>query len=146
MMWPVLTKVQYERLPEILSNRKIWVQIGISLVLNWLVGPFIMLALAWATLPDQPEYRIGVILVGLARCIAMVMIWNQLAGGDHNYCAILVVINSVLQIVLYAPMAIFFINVISHEEAFSLEYSTVAIDVVIVSICQYIHIRAQLKQ
>lgn len=74
------------------------------------------------------------------------MIWNQLAGGDHNYCAILVVINSVLQIILYAPMAIFFINVISREEAFSLEYSTVAIDVVIVSICQYIHIRAQLKQ
>lgn len=72
MMWPVLTKVQYERLPEILSNRKIWVQIGISLVLNWLIGPFIMLALAWATLPDQPEYCIGVILVGLARCIAMV--------------------------------------------------------------------------
>ena len=77
MMWPILTKVQYERLGEIFSARKIWYQIGVSLVLNWLIGPFIMLALAWATLPDLPEYRIGVILVGLARCIAMVMIWSD---------------------------------------------------------------------
>lgn len=76
MMWPILTKVQYERLGEIFATRKIWYQIGVSLVLNWLVGPFIMLALAWATLPDLPQYRIGVILVGLARCIAMVMIWS----------------------------------------------------------------------
>lgn len=138
-----------------------------------------MLGLAWATLPDQPEYRIGVILVGVARCIAVsianlygielqpssrglyaciprwyvkfpikislvvhclrpahlrlqVMIWNQLAGGEHNYCAIIVIINSILQIVLYAPMAVFFVNVISRETAFSLEYSTVAVDVLIV--------------
>ena len=105
---------------------------------------------------DLPEYRIGVILVGVARCIAMVMIWNQLAGGDHNYwsvtqlgfcsplklmrllmcflcSAIIVVINSVLQIVLFAPMAIFFINVISGESEFSISYGTVAIDVLIVS-------------
>ncbi|GJJ09305.1 hypothetical protein Clacol_003527 [Clathrus columnatus] len=78
MMWPVLAKVQ----------RKIWIHMGISLILNWIIGPFIMLGLAWGTLPDLPGYRTGVILVGLARCIAMVMIWNQLAGGDMNYCAI----------------------------------------------------------
>ncbi|KAK9893190.1 arsenical-resistance protein ACR3 [Cystobasidium minutum MCA 4210] len=131
MMWPVLTKVQYERLPEIAREKKLWYQIGISLILNWVIGPFVMLAIAWATLPDLPEYRIGVILVGVARCIAMVMIWNQLAGGDHNYCAIIVVINSVLQIVLFAPMAIFFINVISGESEFSISYGTVAIDVLI---------------
>ncbi|KAK9897955.1 arsenical-resistance protein ACR3 [Cystobasidium minutum MCA 4210] len=131
MMWPVLTKVQYERLPELAMERKLWYQIALSLFLNWVIGPFMMLGIAWATLPDQPEYRIGVILVGIARCIAMVMIWNQLAGGDHNYCAIIVVVNSILQIVLYAPMAIFFINVISGESEFSISYGTVAIDVLI---------------
>jgi len=131
MMWPVLTKVQYERLPSIAKQRKLWYQIGVSLVLNWLIGPFLMLAIAWATLPDLADYRVGVIMVGLARCIAMVMIWNQLAGGDHDYCAIIVVVNSILQIVLYAPMAVFFINVISGESEFSLSYDTVAIDVLI---------------
>ena len=85
---------------------------------------------------DQPEYRTGVILVGLARCIAMVMIWNSLAQGNHNYCAILVVINSVLQIALYAPMAVFFINVISRETDFRVSYGTVAVDVLIVSLAR----------
>lgn len=86
-----------------------------------------MLAIAWATLPDLPHYRNGVIMVGLARCIAMVLIWNQLARGDPEYCAILVAINSVLQIILYAPLALFFLVVISRQytggdESFSLNY------------------------
>lgn len=90
-----------------------------------------MLGLAFATLPDQPTYRTGVIMVGLARCIAMVMIWNHLARGDINYCAILVIVNSVLQIALYSPMSIFFVNIISKEDALKLEYGKTAIAVLI---------------
>jgi ACR3 family arsenite transporter len=91
-----------------------------------------MVAFAWAALPDLPSYRDGVILVGLARCIAMVMVWNQLAGGDANYCAILVVINSILQILLYSPYALLFINVVGGDKRFHLSYGTVAISVLIV--------------
>ncbi|KDQ59032.1 hypothetical protein JAAARDRAFT_127817 [Jaapia argillacea MUCL 33604] len=134
MMYPVLTKVQYERLPLILSSRGIWLHISLSLFLNWIIGPFIMLGVAWATLPDLPTYRAGVILVGLARCIAMVMIWNQLAKGDANYCAILVVINSVLQIVLYSPYAVLFINILGGQSQSSnihVSYREVAISVLI---------------
>lgn len=94
-----------------------------------------MLGLAWATLPDLPTYRTGVIMVGLARCIAMVLIWNRLAGGDENYCAILVVINSALQIILYSPYALLFVNVIggAEEAAVHVTYGNVAISVLIVS-------------
>merc|ERR1712137_916759 len=92
-----------------------WKQIMFSIVINWVVAPFLMLGLAWAFLPDKPELRIGLILVGLARCIAMVLIWNGLAGGDSEYCAILVAINSILQMALYAPLAILFVKVISRE-------------------------------
>lgn len=90
-----------------------------------------MLGIAFATLPDQPTYRAGVILVGLARCIAMVMIWNELARGDTNYCAILVIVNSVLQIILYSPMSLLFINVISHEDSLKLQYGKTATAVLI---------------
>jgi len=101
-----------------------------------------MLALAWATLPDQPTYRTGVIMVGLARyanlaynadtrCIAMVMIWNHLADGDTTLCAILVIINSALQMVLYSPMSVFFVNVISREDSLRLEYGRTAIAVLV---------------
>jgi len=104
-----------------------------------------MLAVAWATLPDLPTYREGVIMVGLARCvylinveyalmnrcIAMVMIWNQLAEGDGDYCAILVIINSILQIILYSPMSLFFINVISGQNTLTLQYGKTAIAVCI---------------
>ncbi|EPQ32061.1 uncharacterized protein PFL1_00259 [Pseudozyma flocculosa PF-1] len=131
MMWPILTKVQYERLPALFRTRRLWYQIGLSLVLNWIVGPFVMLALAWATLPDLEGYRIGIIMVGLARCIAMVMIWNQIARGDSTTCAVIVIINSFLQIVLYAPLALLFVNVISNDEGFELEYSKTAISVAI---------------
>ncbi|KAK9760566.1 arsenicals resistance [Basidiobolus ranarum] len=112
MMYPVLCKVQYEKMHRIFKHRQIWIQMGISIILNWIIGPIIMTALAWATLPDLPGYRSGVIMVGLARCIAMVLIWNQLAGGDPDYCAILVAINSILQIALYSPYSILFIDII----------------------------------
>lgn len=133
MMWPVLTKVQYEKLPRIFSTSRIWTQIGLSLFLNWILGPLIMLSLAWATLPDLPNYRAGVIMVGLARCIAMVMIWNDLARGDPEYGAILVVINAVLQIILFSPLAVLFLNVFGHgKTAVHVAYGNVAISVLIV--------------
>ncbi|KAG7562962.1 hypothetical protein FFLO_01652 [Filobasidium floriforme] len=131
MMWPILTKVQYERLPALFRTIHIWRQVILSLILNWIIGPFVMLGIAWATLPDLPTYRTGVIMVGLARCIAMVMIWNQLANGDVDYCAVLVIINSLLQIVLYSPMSLLFVNVISGEEDLELDYSHTAIAVCI---------------
>ena len=100
-------RVQYEQFPRLFRTRNLWFQIFLSIILNWLIGPFLMLGLAEATLPDLPTYRIGIILVGLARCIAMVMIWTSIAKGDVDVCAIVVIINSLLQIVLYAPMAVF---------------------------------------
>lgn len=134
-MWPVLTKVQYEKLPGIFSSTRIWIHIGISLVLNWFIGPFLMLGLAWATLPDLPTYRTGVIMVGLARCIAMVMIWNTIAKGDTEYCAILVVVNAILQIILYSPYALLFINVIGGQDAgIHVSYRDAAISVLIVRV------------
>ncbi|QRW19864.1 arsenite resistance protein ArsB [Rhizoctonia solani] len=133
MMWPVLTKVQYERLPAIFNRRDIWVHIGISLVLNWLIAPLIMLGLAWATLPEPglERERKGVILVGVARCIAMVLIWNGLACGDPEYCAILVCVNSLLQVVLFSPYALLFLNVLGggHTSALHLDYRHTAASV-----------------
>ncbi|KAH0589238.1 hypothetical protein H2248_005000 [Termitomyces sp. 'cryptogamus'] len=133
MMWPTLTKVQYEQLPQLFKTSGLWIHLGISLFLNWVIGPFVMLGVAWATLPDLPTYRTGVILVGLARCIAMVMIWNQLARGDREYCAILVILNSLLQMVLYSPYALLFINAISGSKQpdIHVSYGPVAISVLI---------------
>lgn len=115
MMWPVLCKVRYELLWSLLSEKGLWQQLVTSLALNWLIGPLLMTGLAWATLPDLPGYRAGVIMVGLARCIAMVLVWNQLARGNPEYCAILVAVNSVMQIVLYAPLALFYLQVVSRQ-------------------------------
>ncbi|KAI5461006.1 sodium bile acid symporter family-domain-containing protein [Mariannaea sp. PMI_226] len=132
MMYPILCKVRYESLHEILSQRGIWKQIFFSIFINWIIAPFLMLGLAWAFLPDKPELRVGLILVGLARCIAMVLIWNGLAGGDTEYCAILVAINSILQIALYAPMSVFFISIISGEQGGTkVSYSIVATSVAV---------------
>ncbi|KAF9555206.1 arsenical-resistance protein ACR3 [Agrocybe pediades] len=133
MMWPILAKVQYEKLPAVFSTSRLWKHIGISIAINWIVGPFLMLGLAWATLPDLPGYRTGVILVGIARCIAMVAIWNDLARGDREYCAILVVINGAMQIVLFAPYSVFFINVIGGDQQkdIHVSYGVVAISVLI---------------
>ncbi|PMD24784.1 putative arsenite efflux transporter [Hyaloscypha hepaticicola] len=127
MMYPILCKVKYESLHNVLGKRDIWVQILFSVVVNWIIAPLVMLGLAWAFLPDKGALREGLILVGLARCIAMVLIWTGLAGGDSEYCAILVAINSILQMVLYAPLALLFIKVISRESgALDVQYSTVA--------------------
>ncbi|KND89097.1 Arsenical-resistance protein Acr3 [Tolypocladium ophioglossoides CBS 100239] len=132
MMYPILCKVRYESLHELLSHRSIWKQICFSIFVNWILAPFLMLALAWAFLPDKNELRVGLILVGLGRCIAMVLIWNNLAGGDEEYCAILVAINSLLQMVLFAPLAVFFIRVISHEPgALKISYEVVATSVAV---------------
>ncbi|KAG0650831.1 Arsenical-resistance Acr3 [Hyphodiscus hymeniophilus] len=127
MMYPILCKVKFETLHRVFRSRDIWIQILFSVVVNWIVAPLVMLGLAWAFLPDKGELREGLILVGVARCIAMVLIWTGLAGGDSEYCAILVAINSILQMVLFAPLALLFIKVISREEGpLDISYSTVA--------------------
>ncbi|KAJ5957313.1 hypothetical protein N7501_011592 [Penicillium viridicatum] len=125
MMYPILCKIRFESLHHVFRAKDIWIQMAFSILLNWIIAPFLMLALAWAFLPDEPELRQGLIIVGLARCIAMVLVWTGLAGGDNEYCAILVALNSVLQMVLFAPMGVFFISVISGDPV-TFEYSTAA--------------------
>ncbi|KAJ7096657.1 sodium bile acid symporter family-domain-containing protein [Mycena belliarum] len=140
-MWPVLTKVQYEKIPQIFRSSGIWTHIGISMLFNWVIGPLVMVGLAWATLPDLPTYRTGLIMVGMARCIAMVLIWCHIAQGDGNYCAILVVINSVLQMVLYSPYTLLFVNVVGGRKAgIRLDYGDVAISVLIAHELKYLGI------
>lgn len=117
MMFPILCKVRYETLHLLLKTKELWRQIAISFVLNWIIAPLFMVALAWAFLPDRQELRDGLIFVGVARCIAMVLIWTDLAGGDGDYCAVLVAFNSILQIVLFAPFAVFYVQVVSHDPA-----------------------------
>ncbi|KAI4285341.1 MAG: hypothetical protein L6R35_004681 [Caloplaca aegaea] len=154
MMYPILLKVKYESLHLAFATRKIWIQIAFSVFVNWIVAPFLMvtlpnplpvlpptnfkppqLALAWAFLPDRDLLRQGLILVGLARCIAMVLIWTGLAGGDNEYCAILVAINSLLQIIFFAPLAVLFIAVMNPQDSssgrVSVSYSTVATSVAV---------------
>jgi arsenite transporter len=127
MMYPILCKVKFETLHHAFKERQIWVQLGFSIIVNWIVAPLLMLGLAWAFLPDEEGLRKGLILVGLARCIAMVLIWTGLAGGDNEYCAILVAVNSVLQMVLFAPLALLFIQVIGDSDGDQdVDYSTVA--------------------
>ena len=106
MMYPVLTKVRYDRLDIVTGDRRLLVS---SLVLNWLIGPALMFALAWLLLPDLPAYRTGLIIVGLARCIAMVIIWNDLAGGDREAAAVLVALNSVFQVIAFAALGWFYL-------------------------------------
>jgi arsenical-resistance protein len=109
MMYPVLAKVRYDRLDTVTGDRKL---LASSLVLNWLVGPALMFALAWLLLPDLPDYRTGLIIVGLARCIAMVIIWNDLACGDREAAAVLVALNSIFQVVMFAALGWFYLSVL----------------------------------
>ncbi len=109
MMYPVLAKVRYSETSRVTSDRRL---MAASLALNWLVGPALMFALAWLLLPDAPDYRTGLIIVGLARCIAMVLIWNDLSCGDTEAAAVLVAINSVFQVFAFAALGWFYLQVL----------------------------------
>ncbi|MFC8085341.1 ACR3 family arsenite efflux transporter [Streptomyces sp. NPDC057340] len=109
MMYPVLAKVRYDRLDAVTGDKRLMVS---SLLANWVVGPAVMFALAWVFLPDLPEYRTGLIVVGLARCIAMVIIWNDLACGDREAAAVLVALNSVFQVVAFGLLGWFYLDLL----------------------------------
>ncbi len=108
MMYPVLAKVKYRSIGQVVDRRSL----TLSLILNWVVGPALMFALAWIFLPDLPEYRTGLIIVGLARCIAMVLIWNDLACGSRELAAVLVALNSIFQIVAYSLLGYFYLELL----------------------------------
>ena len=121
MMYPVLARVRYDRLDTVIRDRRMLIS---SLVLNWVVGPALMFALAWLTLGDLPAYRTGLIIVGLARCIAMVLIWNDLSGGNREAAAVLVALNSLFQILAFALLGYFYLRLLPRW----LGLSTVGVD------------------
>ncbi|KWU43495.1 arsenical-resistance protein [Rhodotorula sp. JG-1b] len=131
MMWPILCRVSPTALVPLLRKRQLWQHLAFSVVINWIVSPLFMLGLAWAFLPDRPELREGLIVVGVARCIAMVLVWTDIADGDVDYCAVLVAVNSILQMVLFSPVALLFIKVFKAggsdaDSDFNISYSLVS--------------------
>jgi len=137
MMYPVLAKVRYNQLDRVTGDRKLLLA---SLGLNWILGPALMFALAWLLLPDLPEYRTGLIIVGLARCIAMVLIWNDLSCGDREAAAVLVAINSVFQIVAFAALGWFYLQVLPGWLGLSTTSAEFSVWAIVVSVLVFLGI------
>ncbi len=131
MMYPPLTKVKYEELGKVTGNKKVF---GLAMLQNWVIGPLLMFLLAVLLLPDKPDYAIGVIIIGIAPCIAMVIIWNTLAKGDNEFCAALVALNAIFQILLYSVYIWLFVTVL--PRAFRLPWGGEAVSVTMLDVAR----------